>query len=62
LPNQNDKATEVVVVVDKNLSIRTTNTDAHCLRTKEKGRRSGVRDFTTTVCKVDSNGFFCEVG
>jgi hypothetical protein len=62
LPNQNDKATEVVVVVDKNLSIRTTNTDAHGLRAKEKGGRSGVRGCTTTVCKVDSNGFFCEVG
>ena len=35
LPNENDEAAEVIVVVDEHLSIRAADTNADCLRTKE---------------------------
>ena len=39
LPNEDDEAAEVVVVVDENLSVRATNTNANCLRTEEQSGR-----------------------
>ena len=62
LPNQNDEAAEVVVVVDQNLSVRTTDAHTHSLRTEEQGRRSVVRNRAVAVVDVNGDGLVSKVG
>jgi len=62
LPNQNDEATEIVVVVDQNLSVRTADAHANGLRAEEQSRRSIMGNGTSTIASIDGNALASKVG
>jgi hypothetical protein len=62
LPDQDDKAAEVIVVIDEDLSVRAANTNANCLRTEEVTLGNFVGTCAGGTAQGSSLGLGWEVG